>query len=156
DSSVSCTIAKCAVVTGHSVEASTFGSITADRIAEEHGSAIARFVDNDVLGLASGLSVGVTSATVMTIDDVMLGQFNIFNSECPNKEVPLKCINTPRGYYNIKKEIIQSGASVWTNQSFLSILGGAPQNNGYVGSMGNIDFYSTTGQATSGGDTVQM
>lgn len=155
DTSVSCTIAKCAVVTGHSVEASTFGSITADRIAEEHGAAIGRFVDNDALSLFSGLSVSVTSASVLTVDDVMLAQFNIFNSECPNKEVPLKYVAHHRGALNLRKELVQSGASVWTNQAFLSILAGAPAANCYIGSMLNIDFYQTSGHATSGGDTVQ-
>ena len=155
DSSISASIAKCAVVSGVSVEQGQFGNISADRIAAEHGSAIGRFVDNDALSLFSGLSTSVTSASILTIDDVMLGQFNIFNSECPNKEVPLKAVLSHRGHYNIKKEIINSGASVWSNESFLQILAGAPQNNCYVGSLGQIDFYSTSGHATSGGDTVQ-
>jgi hypothetical protein len=156
DTSVSCTIAKCAVVTGSSVEQAQFGNLTADRIAAEHGAAIARFVDNDALGLFSGLATSVTSTSIMTIDDVMLGQFNIFNSETPNKEVPLKCVLSHRGHYNIKKEIVQSGASVWTNESYLDVLGGTPQANCYVGSLlGSIDFYATSGHATSGSDTVQ-
>lgn len=155
DSSVSASIAKCAVVSGVSVEQGQFGNISADRIAAEHGAAIGRFVDNDALSLFSGLSTSVTSASILTIDDVMLGQFNIFNSECPNKEVPLKAVLSHRGHYNIKKEIINSGASVWSNESYLQILAGAPQSNCYVGSLGQIDFYSTSGHATSGGDTVQ-
>jgi len=155
DTSVSASIAKCAVVSGVSVEQGQFGNISADRIAAEHGSAIGRFVDNDALSLFSGLSTSVTSASILTIDDVMLGQFNIFNSECPNKEVPLKAVLSHRGHYNIKKEIINSGASVWSNESFLQILAGAPQNNCYVGSLGQIDFYSTSGHATSASDTVQ-
>lgn len=155
DTSVSATIAKCAVVSALSVEQTQFGNITADRIAQEHGSAIARFVDNDAISLFSGLSTVVTSATIMTLDDVMLGQFNIFNSECPDKNVPLKAVLTHRGYYNIKKEIVQSSAAVWSNESFLAILGGAPQTNCYVGSMSNIDFYATSGHATGGGDSTQ-
>lgn len=155
DSSVSATIAKCAVVSGVSVEQGQFGKMTADRIAAEHGAAIGRFVDNDALSLFSGLSTSVTSTSILTIDDVMLGQFNIFASECPNKEVPLKAVLSHRGHYNIKKEIVNSGASIWTNQSFLDILAGSPQANCYVGSLGPIDFYATSGHATSGGDTVQ-
>ena len=148
DSSVSATIAKCAVVSGVSVEQGQFGSITADRIAAEHGAAIARYVDNDALSLFSGLSTSVTSASILTIDDVMLGQFNIFNSECPNKEVPLKAVLSHRGHYNIKKEIVQSGAAVWSNESYLDVLGGTPQANCYVGSLlGSIDFHATSEDA---------
>jgi hypothetical protein len=155
DTSVSATIAKCAVVSAISVEQSEFGNIDAGRISQEHGSAIGRFVDNDALSLFSGLATVVTSTSVMTLDDVMLGQFNIFNSECPDKNVPLKAVLSHRGYYNIKKEIIQSSAAVWSNQSYLDILGGAPQNNCYVGSTLNVDFYATSGHATGGGDSTQ-
>lgn len=155
DSAATATIAKCAVVSGISVEQGQFGNITADRIAAEHGAAIGRFVDNDALSLFSGLSTSVTSTSILTIDDVMLGQFNIFNSECPNKEVPLKAVLSHRGHYNIKKEIVQSGASVWTNEAWLEILQSAPQTNCYVGSLGPIDFYATSGHATSSSDTVQ-
>ena len=156
DTSVTGTIAKCAIVTALSVEAQQFGSITAERVADDHGSAIARFVDNDALGLFSGLSTAVTSASILTLDDVMLGQFNIYNSEVPNKEVPLKVVLSNRGFYNIKKELTQSGASIWTNQTELTVLGGAPQANCYVGSIGeSLQFYATSGHATSGGDTVQ-
>lgn len=155
DTSVTSTIAKCAVVSGLSVEETTFGNITLDRQAEEQGAAIARYVDNDALSLFSGLSVTVTSANVLTVDDVMLGQFNIYNSECPNKEVTLQCHIHNKAHYNIKKEMIQAGASVWTNQAFLSILQTNPQPNCYVGSIpGVADFYVSTGHATSGGDTV--
>lgn len=155
DSPASATIAKCAVVSGITVEQAQFGNVSPARIAAEHGAAIARFVDNDALSLFPGLTTAVTSASVLTIDDVMLGQFNIFNSECPNKEVPLKAVLSHRGHYNIKKEITQSGGSIWTNSTQLSILGGAPQANCYAGSLGSIDFYATSGHQTSAGDTVQ-
>jgi hypothetical protein len=156
DTSVTATIAKCAVVSGVTVEQSEFGYITGDRIASEHGAAIARFVDNDALSLFSSLSTAVTSSSILTVDDIMLGQFNVYASECPNKEVPLAAVLSHRGFYNIKKEITQSGASVWTNGTELSILGGPPQANCFVGSLGSqIQVYATSGHATSGGDTVQ-
>lgn len=155
DTSVTSTIAKCAIVSGLSVEDTTFGNISLDRVAEEQGSGIARFVDNDALSLFSGLSVTVTSANVLTLDDMYLGQFNIYNSECPNKEVMLQAVLHNKAHYNIKKEIVQAGASVWTNQNFLSILQTNPQPNCFAGSIpGLADIYVTTGQATSGGDTV--
>jgi hypothetical protein len=154
DSSITATIAKIAVVSGVSVEEQAFGNISLDRIAAEQGNAIARYVDNDALSLFSGFATAVTSASLMTIDDIMLGQYNIFNSECPNKEVPLACVLHPRAYYAVKKEIIQSGASAWSNQNYLEILNGTPQSNCFVGSIpGLAQFYTTTGAGTSGGDT---
>jgi hypothetical protein len=155
DTSVTSTIAKVAVSSGISVEQLKFGNIDDVRIVEEQGAAIARYVDNDALSLFTGLSTVVTSTSIMTLDDIMLGQYNIFNSECPNKEVPLAVVLSHKGHYNIKKEIIQSGASAFTNPAFLEILGGKPQANCYVGSMPGLDFYATSGHQTSGGDTAQ-
>lgn len=154
DTSVTATAAKVAVSSGLSVEADTFTSLDTARIAGEQGAAIGRFVDNDALSLFGGFSTTVTSTSVLTIDDVMLGQFNIYNSECPNKEVTLQCVVHPKAYYNIKKELIQSGASAFTSPDMLAVLKGKPAQNCYVGSIpGLADFYSTTGQQTSGGDT---
>lgn len=156
DTSVSCTIAKCAVVSGVTVEQAQFGTIDAGRIAFEHGSAIARFVDNDALSLFTGLSTAVTATSTLTLNDILLAQYSIYASECPNKEVPLKVVLSHRGHLNIKQEITQSGAALWSNGSELSILGGVPQNNCFVGSIGgSLDFYATSGHQTSSGDTVQ-
>ena len=156
DSSATSTIAKCAVSTGLSVEQLNFGNITPARMADEIAAAIARFVDNDALSLFSGLSATVTAAGILTLDDLMSAQFSIYNSECPNKEVALQGVLSQRGYMNIKKEMIQAGAAVWTNPQYLQILGGRPQPNCYVGSIPGLgDFYATSGHATSGGDTVQ-
>lgn len=155
DASVSATIAKCAVVSGLSVEGETFGNISLDRLGEEQGAAIGRFVDNDAISLFTGLSVTVTAATVLTLDDIMLGQFNIYNSNCPNQEVMLQCVLHPKAHYNIKKELIQSGATVWQNPNFLGLLNSTPKPNCYVGTLPGIcDVYATTGQQTSGGDSA--
>ncbi len=91
-------------------------NIDANRIAREHGSAIARFVDNDALSLFTGFSQTVTAASTLTINDVLLAQYAIYNSECPNKEVPLKVVLSHRGHLNIKQEITQSGAALWTKR----------------------------------------
>jgi hypothetical protein len=155
DSSASSTIAKCAVSTGISIEQLKFGNIDDVRVVEDQASAIARYVDNDALSLFTGLSTVVTSTSIMTLDDIMLGQYNIFNSECPNKEVPLAVVLSHKGHYNIKKEALQSGASAFTSQQWLAILNSTPQANCYVGSLPGLDFYATSGHQTSGGDTAQ-
>lgn len=155
DSSVSATAAKVAVSSGLSIEGETFTGMSLARLGEAAGNAIARFVDNDAIGMFDGFSTVVTSSNVLTVDDLMLGQFNIYNSECPNKEVALQAVLHPKALYNIKKELIQSGASAWNNPGMLSVLQGRPQRNCYVGSIpGLCDVYSTTGQATTGGDTI--
>lgn len=158
DSSVTATAAKCTVVSGLTVEGESFGNIDIPRIANEQFSAIARYVDTDFLSMASGLATSVTAATVLTVDDIMQGQFNIFNSNCPNQEVPLAVVIGPRAGYNIKKDIIQSGGSAWSNPAMLSVFNGSGiQPNGRLGSIPGVgDIYQTTGFATGGGDDTQM
>jgi len=154
DTSADCTAAKAAIVSGLSVEAEQFSSMDLTRIAQEQFSAIARAVDDDALGLISGLSTGRTASSLLTIDDIMLSQMGIYASEVPNKEVPLVLVTSAKGMYGVKKEIVQSGASAWTSQSMLSILGGRPQANCFVGSIpGLCDVYQTSGMGTSGSDT---
>jgi hypothetical protein len=148
-------VSKCAVSSGLSVEALQFTNLDLPTIAERQANAIARFVDDTALALLGGLSTTVTSAALLTLDDVMLGQMNIYKSECPNKEVPLSAVISHKSHYSLKKEIVQSGAAVWTNNQYLTILQGAPQANCYVGSFGNIQFFATSGFATAGGDDKQ-
>lgn len=154
DTKVDLTAAMGAIVSGLSVAAETFGTIDLTRLAQEQFSALARAVDTDALGLFSGLSGGRTSASLLTIDDLMLSQMTIYTSEVPNKEVQLSLVTHAKGAYGLKKEIVQSGASAFTNQSFLSILGGMPQANCYAGSIPGIaDVYQTSGMGASGSDT---
>lgn len=158
DTSVTATAAKCVVVSGLTVEAEAFSNIDLARLATEQFAGIARYVDNDFLSMASGLATSVTAATVLTVDDIMQGQFNIYNSNCPNQEVPLAVVIGPRAGYNIKKDIIQSGGSAWANPAMLQVFNESPiQPNGRLGSIPGVgDIYQTTGFATGGGDDTQM
>lgn len=156
-SSVTATAAKCAVSSGLSVEGERFGFVDVSKLADAQGAAIGRYVSNDIIGLAAGIATTVTSATVMTIDDIMQGQYSILSSNCPNQEVPLHCIIGHKALYNIKKELAQTGASAWHNPNMLSVLQGLPSASGYVGSIPGIaDVYVTSGFATTGGDDQQM
>jgi len=157
DSAATCTAAKAVVVSGLSVEEQKFGTIDLTRIGNEQFNAIARYVDDDWLSQFSNLSTVITSTAVMTIDDIMQGQLAIYNAKCPNQEVPLSIILGPKAVYNIKKEIIQSGAAAFSNSAMLGVFGGQPvQANGLVGSITGVgDVYQTTGFATGGGDDTQ-
>ncbi len=156
DTSADLTAAKVAVSSGLSIEDQKFGTISTERVGAEQFSAIARAVDVDALSLFSGLATSVTSASVMTIDDIMQGIMSINNSNCPDLEVTPTYVGTPKSVYNIQKEIIQGGNASYSNDAMLDIFRGATMKaNGFKGKLANLcDIYQTTGLATSGSDDV--
>jgi hypothetical protein len=157
DTSVTATAAKCALVSGLSVEASTFTSLDQQRLVDEHGAGIGRFVSNDIIGMAAGLSVVQTATNYLSVDDLFTAQFSIFNSNCPNQEVPLHAILGPQAIRAIRKEMYQTGAVAWSNPQMLSVLFNLPSAGGFMGNLiGLGDVYGTTGFATTGGDDQQM
>lgn len=157
DSSISATAAKIAVVSGLSVEAQQFGNIDLRRVADEQGAAMGRAISDDIIGMASGLATTQTSTSVMTIDDLMLAVYSIHNSKVPNQDVLPHAILGPKAVYNLKKEIIQNGASAFVNPNMLAVLGGLPSDSGFIGDIpGVCKVFQTTGFATTGGDDQQL
>lgn len=155
DSKVDATAVKAAIVSGLSVEAEQFSDLDLQRIASEQFSAIARKIDDEALSLFSGLSQTRTASSLATVDDLMLCQMTIYTNNCPEQNIPLTYVTHPKGGYGIRKDIIQSGASAWSNPSMLDILGGQPQQNCFIGEIpGVARVFQTTGLPTSGGDTV--
>lgn len=153
--SVTATPGKVFVSSGLSVEAQDLLGASLADLGTKAGNAIARYVDADALALLGGFSTVVVSSSVLTIDDLMLGQYNIYNSNCPDQNVMLAAVLPPKQLYNIKKELVQGGASNWQNPERLAVLNGLPQTNCFVGSIpGLANVYSTTGHATTGGDTI--
>lgn len=155
DTVVDATAAKAVVVSGPSLENQRFGTQPLSRFIEDQASAIARYIDDDALSLASGLSVSVTASSIATIDDLFECQFSILNSNCPNQEVLPAWVPNARGYITVKKEIHQTGATAYQSAFQMSLAGGMPKPNGYCGEIpGVCTVWRTSGHATSGGDTV--
>lgn len=156
DSQVDATAAKACVVSGPSAESERFGRQPISRFIEEQAAAIARFVDNDALSLFSGLSQSVTASQYVDTDILFDAQYAILSADCPDDTDELQFVTNARGVTQLRKAIVNSGASVWSNPAMLSILGGKPQANGYMGSIpGLCGIWKTSGHATSGSDTVQ-
>lgn len=154
--SADATAAKCAVVSGLSVEGERFSNIDTNKLAEAAGSAIGRLVSNDLIGMASGFSSGVTCTSVATISDLLTALFTIQNANCPNPEVLPHFICNPRSGRALKAELITSGASAFTNPGMLQVLTGLPSDGGYIGQIPGIcEVYQTTGFAATGGDDQQ-
>lgn len=153
ESQISLTAAKACVVQGISLEQTRFGTFDEDKAKRLATEAIGRAVSNDIIGMASGFSNGVTATNFLTIADMYTALFTIHNSNCPNQEVLPHAILSPRSVSKIKTEMSTTGATPWVNESMLDILVNLPSTGGYMGHIpGLCEVYQTTGHSTTGGD----
>jgi hypothetical protein len=156
ETSVSATAAKCAIVSGLSLEADKFGNVDMPKLIAKAGEAVGRAVSNDLIGMGAGFSNGVTCTAVATLADLYTAQFTIFNANCPNQEVLPHFICNPRAGRAIKSELSTTGASAFVNPQMLEVLMGLPSTGGYLGQIpGLCEVYQTTGFAATGGDDQQ-
>ena len=153
ETSVSLTAAKACVVQGISLEQTRFGTFDEDKAKQVATEAIGRSVSNDIIGLASGFSNGVTATNFLTIADLYTALFTIHNANTPNQEVLPHFIASPRSVSKVKAEMASTGATPWVNEMMLDILVNLPATGGYMGRIpGLCEIYQTTGHATTGGD----
>lgn len=159
DTYVDATAVAIACVSARSIHLQRFGGAkgSLSRFLDEQGKAIARYVDNDALSLFASVSATVTSTAGATFDDLYLGQYTIFNGNCPDQNINLAYVGSPRAFQNLKVQAQAAGAAAYANDVTLGIFkdtGGKPQPNGYVGQIApGIDGWQTTGFQTSGSDT---
>jgi hypothetical protein len=162
DTYVDGTAASISVVSAQSDHLKRFGGEdgSLSRFATEQGAAIARFVDDDALSLAANFSQTKTCSTTATFTDLITAQTTIFNSNCPDLDIPLSFIGAPKSFGDLGIAAQSAGAAAYGNDVLLGIFkdtGGKPQANGYRGEIvPGIGGYMTTGFGTSGGDNQQL
>ena len=156
-SSVSATVTKYVGAAKLTAEAERFTRMTSAEMAGKVGEAIARDIDGDIKALASSFSNTVTATDVLTLDDIMLGDLSIRENTLNVSEGSLVFIGNNQGIYDLKKDIVQSAAAVFTQEKKTSLLDGVSTPAGYVGSaLGTYDFYVTSGMPTSSSDDVNL
>ena len=154
DTSITCTAVKWAVVSKLTAEALRFGTGAASlpRMAQEQGEALARLYDATMVALFTGFSVGVTAATILTKDNVLDAQYNVYDGKTPPGR--LVAVLDYKGANELRKEITSITASAWSNPAMLGIVNNNPKQNNLIGELAGIDIYQTSGLPTSGGDDV--
>jgi hypothetical protein len=162
DTYVDLTAAGICVVSGLSAEAQRFGGAKASpsRMLKEQGKALAHYLDDDALSLASSMATTVTSTAGLTFDDLYLGQYTIYAAECPDQDVQLSFIGAARGFQHLGLKATQAGAAAYANDVLLGIFkdtGGKPAANGFRGEViPGVDGYMTSGFSTGSSDNYQM
>ena len=155
DTSVDATAAKCVRVDGLSIEAQRFGTTSKESIVGSQARAIARAVDNQGLALFSTVTNIVTSTGPLLLDDLDEAQLKIVQGECPDINKTLNFVGSARAMRHLKKDIRDAGGAAMGNERFLSIFDGAPQLNGFYGSLPGISLYHTSGLEETGSNYVQ-
>lgn len=155
ETSTSATAAKQVVISKFTVESARFRGVTSGMMAQEQGAAIARLLDDNVLTLFSSFTNGTTASSVLTPDDCLAGAYNI-NAAPNGNNGRLRQVISMKQLLHLQKFLVNTGAVVWSTPSNQSLFSGIVSPNGYVGSIGNIDFFATNGLPTTGGDDISL
>jgi len=155
DTAVDVSASKVVVVSGLSLENLKFNAINPQSYARSQASAIARYVDDEILAEFSDFTQTVNAGGTMTIDALEVAANLIITAKVPNPQAQLQFIGTPKAMLHIKNDIRTSSSPMYSNEKFLSVFNGNPLPNGYYGNIPGIDLYQTSGFAASGAQSVQ-
>jgi hypothetical protein len=152
ETSVSATAIKTVVMSKVTVEALRYKQMDNAKLSSLQGAAIARDLDDDVLALANGFTNGQTATSVLTPDDILTARYYVDNAEAGGSV--LRAFISHKQRLDLMKHLVTSGAAYFTAPQNQSLVSGMTAPNGYVGSLGGIDFFAVSGLPTSGGDTI--
>jgi len=141
DTAVDATAAKAVRIDGISVENEKFGIAGMASYVQSQARALGRIVDDQGLALFTSVTNIVDAGGALTVEHLDSAQMNILASAVPDSNKTLKFVGSTRAFRNIKSDIRASGGAAFSNDRFLSIFNGPPQENGYVGSLPGYDLY---------------
>lgn len=150
-------VAKTVLGSKLTVEAEEFGQMQLGTVVNKQSNGLARTLDGNVKALASGFSQNAgDGATGFDLEDVMDGISLIEAGDAAVTQSRYVCALGHTEGAAIKKQLLQTGASAFTNLELLSLLTTLEQPNGYIGTLGMIDFYQTAGLPAGGGENSSI
>lgn len=149
--SVTVTAVKQVVVSKLTIEALSFSPITPEQIASEQAAALARLLDDNVLALFSGFTGNTAADTgaMLSVEGLMEGAYRVSAAGAPRIGQNLVAVVEHKGAFEIKKQLVQSGAAVFSQANQTSLLNGREVATGYQGSVPGIDVFATDGIPTA-------
>jgi hypothetical protein len=156
-SKVQLTTAKSVIASQITVEAIQFGEVSDEQIISKQSNSIARALDAAIKALAAGFTGSVDAGAAMTAEALLEAVMLISAGNAAEDNSPCVAALTPKQVFQIQKQLIQSGATAWSNIQMLSLLQTLEQPNGYAGSLpGGVDVYRVNGLPTNAGKTRAM
>jgi hypothetical protein len=154
---VQLTVAKSVIASKITVEAAQFTEVDDNMVIQKQANSLGRTMDNAVKTLASGFSQVVEAGASMTAEALLEASMLISAGNASEDGQGLVCFLTPKQIFQIQKQLIQSGASAWSNIAFLSLLQTLENPVGWAGGLPGVgDVYRVNGMPTGDGKTRGM
>ena len=128
-------------------------NLTEGEIARYLGQAIAMDWDDEPLGLFSSISNSVTCDAGAVPEKYLDAVYTVRTYTAGVSPASgLIAVCDYKAVNELQKYLIQSGASVWSQERMSTLLAGAPGTRGFRGSLPGMDIYETNGIPTGSGD----
>jgi hypothetical protein len=148
---VQLTAAKTVISTKITEEAKQFTEINDATVISKQSNSLARTLDNAVKVLSQGLSQNVDAGATMSAEALMEAVMLLSAGNAASDMSPAVAALSPQAILHIQTQLVQSGASAWSNIQMLSLLQDLEKPNGFRGSLpGGVDVYSVNGMPDSG------
>lgn len=148
--SVDCVAQKHVVAAELTAEAMRFTPITPEQVTQMMADALARDLDEEIVDLIPGFSQAVTSGSVATVNDFMDAAFQIDEEEAEKVGGNLRVLIDKKAAHEIRKELVNSSAAVFSQEGMISLLSTMKGPNGYIGSLPGMDFFAKNTKTDSG------
>jgi len=152
-STITATVVKTVITSQITVEARDFGGMSDRMILDKQSNSLQRTLDGNIKTLFQGASQEVDAGTQMTIEAILEAAYLVDAGNAGTDGKNLICGISKKHAFQIKKQLMQTNGSAWSNLQLLSILTNMTSPNGFIGSLPGVDCYHANSLATGGGDT---
>lgn len=153
---VELTIAKTVIGSKLTVEAEEFGQMDLQTVVSKQSNALSRTLDNAVKALATGFSQNVDAGGALDVETLMDAAYLITAGNHESDGQRKVAILDPKGVNQIKKQLVQTGGTAFSNLELLSTLTTLDTPNGFAGNLPGIDVFQVNGLPTGGGNRSGM
>lgn len=120
------------------------------RVLEEMVDACGQKLDTDAMAILDGFSVNAGAYSADNSDVIMAEA--AYKLEAVNAPGPYAYALHPKQWWDVKEDVIASGASVYTNPQRVELFSGQPAANGYKGMFFDVPVFISTNAESVNGD----
>lgn len=111
-------------------------------IVDEAVNACGQKLDTDAMALFDGFSTSV-GTTNTDLSDLKLAEAS-YKLEANNAPGPYAYVLHPKQWWDVREDVVASGASLYVNPQFVTLFSGQPAANGFKGSYFDVPVFVST------------